>query len=145
MQRAAVGDRLQAVGDRLNSGNHSTPTLFMDTGVGTVEMSEKTTLRVRQLDIATDNGRITRLEVPTGNVRLQVRPFTNKGSQLEIQTPVSLSGVRDTEFGIAVQPNGKTGLAVLEGSVVTAAQDQAVGVAQGLQNLRCREKCPQHL
>ena len=143
MRRAAVvGDRLQAVGDRIITGNNSTATLFVDTGVGAVEVGEKTILRVRQLDVATDNGRITRLEVPTGNVRLRVRPFTNKGSQFEIQTPVGVSGVRGTEFGVAVQPNGKTGLAVLEGRVVTAAQNHAVGVAQGLQNFTMPREVP---
>jgi hypothetical protein len=139
---AVVGDRLQAVGDRLTTGKNSTATLFVDTGVGAVEMAEKTTLRVRQLDVAKDNGRITRLEVPMGNVRLRVRPFTNKGSQFEIQTPVGLSGVRGTEFGVVVQPNGKTGLAVLEGKVVTAAQGHAVGVAQGWQNFTQPREAP---
>jgi hypothetical protein len=86
MRRAAVvGDRLQAVGDRITTGKNSTATLFVDTGVGVVEMAEKTTLRVRQLDVAADKGRITRLEVPIGNVRLRVRPFTNKGSQFEFK------------------------------------------------------------
>ncbi|XHX77884.1 MAG: FecR domain-containing protein [Stenomitos frigidus ULC029] len=143
MRRAAVvGDRLQAVGDRLITGRNSAATLFVDTGVGVVEMAEKTTLRVRRLDVAADNGRITRLEVLIGNVRLRVRPFTHKGSQLEIQTPVGVSGVRGTKFGVAVQPNGKTGLAVLEGRVVSAAQNQAVRVAQGLQNFTMPREAP---
>lgn len=131
---AKVGDRLQAVGDRITTGKNSAATLIVDTGMGVIELSEQTTLRVRSLAIAPDNGRITRLDVPTGNARLRVRRFTHKGSELEIQTPVGLSGVRGTVFGVVVQPNGKTGLAVLEGAVASSAQKQSVNVREGFQN-----------
>jgi len=131
---AQVGDRLQAVGDSLVTGKKSTATLIVDTGVGVIELSEQTTLRVQRLAIAPDNGRITRLEVPIGNARLRVRPFTHRGSELEIQTPVGLSGVRGTVFGVAVQPNGKTGLVVSQGAVNSSAQKQSVNVGGNLQN-----------
>ncbi|XGV96964.1 MAG: FecR domain-containing protein [Leptolyngbya sp. BL-A-14] len=135
VRRAAqVGDRLQAVGDSITTGKNSSTTLFVDTGVGVIEVAEQTILRVRALDMAPDNGRITRLTVPTGNVRLRVRRFTHKGSELEIQTPVGLSGVRGTVFGVAVQPNGKTGLAVRQGLVSSSAQNQSVSVGGGFQN-----------
>jgi len=133
-QAATVGDRLQTVGDSIITGKQSTATLFVDTGVGAIEVGEQTTLRVRALEIAPDNGRITRLEVPMGNVHLRVRRFTHKGSELEIRTPVGLSGVRGTVFGVSVQPNGKTGLAVLQGKVKSAAQGHSVGVARSMQN-----------
>lgn len=139
---ATVGDRLQTVGDSIITGKKSTATLFVDTGVGTVEVGEQTTMRVSALDMAPDNGRITRLEVPMGNVRLRVRRFTHKGSELEIQTPVGLSGVRGTVFGVAVQPNGKTGLAVWQGKVNSVAQGKAVGVARGSQNFTLPGEAP---
>jgi hypothetical protein len=131
---AQVGDRLQAVGDSVVTGKKSTATLIVDTGIGVVEVSELTTLRVQRLAIAPDNGRITLLEVPSGNARLRVRPFTHRGSELEIQTPVGLSGVRGTVFGVAVQPNGKTGLAVRQGAVNSSAQKRSVNVGGGFQN-----------
>ena len=53
---AQVGDRLQAVGDSITTGKKSTATLSVDTGVGVVEMAEQTTLRIRTLDIAPDQG-----------------------------------------------------------------------------------------
>lgn len=67
-------------------------------------------------------------------MRLQVRPFTNSSSRLEIQTPAGISGVRGTEFGISVQPNGKTGVATLKGGVATAAQGKSVLVKAGFQS-----------
>ncbi|MBW4691307.1 MAG: FecR family protein [Lyngbya sp. HA4199-MV5] len=131
---AQAGDRLQAVGDTITTGKKSGATLIVDTGVGVIELSEQTTLRVRALSVAPDNGRITRLDVLAGNARLRVRRFTHQGSELEVQTPVGLSGVRGTVFGVAVQPNGKTGLAVREGAVISSAQKQSVNVRGGFQN-----------
>jgi len=132
---AKTGDRLQAVGDRITTGQHSGAVLAVDTGVGSVQMAEKTQVKVRSLGIAPDNGRTTYLDVPYGQVRLQLRRFTHRGSRLEIQTPAGVSAVRGTTFGIAVQPNGKTGLATLKGSVETMAQGSTVLVSGGFQNL----------
>ncbi|MBW4583301.1 MAG: FecR family protein [Tildeniella nuda ZEHNDER 1965/U140] len=139
---ARVGDRLQATGDSITTGKKSSAMLFVDIGVGVIEVAEQTTLRIRTLDVAPDNGRITRLEVPTGNVRLRVRRFTHKGSELEIQTPVGLSGVRGTMFGLAVQPNGKTGLVVSQGVVKSSAQGQAADVVEGFQNFTLPGEAP---
>ena len=139
---AQVGDRLQAVGDSIITGKLSSAILFVDTDAGVVELAEQTTLRIRTLAIAADNGRITRLDVPTGNARLRVRHFTNQGSELEIRTPVGLSGVRGTIFGVAVQPNGKTGLVVSQGAVKSAAQGKAVNVAGGFQNFTLPGEAP---
>lgn len=132
---AAIGDRLQAVGDTFTTVGQSTATLEVDTGIGVLNVSENTIVRVQRLDIASDNGRITHLDVPQGQVRLQVRPFTHRGSELEIHTPAGVSGVRGTQFGMTVQPDGKTGVATLEGRVDTLAQGQTVSVPAGFQNL----------
>jgi hypothetical protein len=132
---AQVGDRLQAVGDGLTTGQRSNARLEVDTGVGFVNVSESTRLRIRALDYAADNGRITRIDVPQGQIRLQVRPFTHNGSELEIYTPAGVSGVRGTEFGVNVQTDGKMGVATLAGSVATAAQGETVIVPDGFQNL----------
>lgn len=131
---ARVGDRLQTVGDSIATGKNSTATLAVDTGIGFINIAENTQVRVRQLEYAPDDGRITRLQVTQGQVRLRIRRFTNPGSTLEIQTPAGISGVRGTEFGLGVQPNGKTGLAVLEGGVLNSAQERAVPVNRGFQN-----------
>lgn len=141
-QPARIGDRLQSVGDGITTGKSSTATLVVDTEVGFIDVSEQTKMRVQALNIAPDNGRITRLEVTQGQARLRVRRFTHQGSELEIRTPASLSGVRGTEFGINVQPNGKTGLAVREGKVVTTALGQTVTVDAGFQNFTIPGQSP---
>ncbi|MBE7380661.1 MAG: FecR domain-containing protein [Leptolyngbya sp. SIO1E4] len=132
---ARVGDRLQSVGDGLTTSQSATARLEVDTGVGFINVSENTRLRIQRMDIAPDNGRITHLEVPQGQVRLQLRSFTHEGSELEIQTPAGVSSVRGTEFGVSVQPDGKMGVATLTGAVATSAQDQTVEVPGGFQNL----------
>lgn len=131
---AKVGDLLTAIGDALITGNQSTALLFVDTGIGVVDVSENTRLIVQELSVAPDNGRITRLQITQGQARLKVRPFTHRGSQLEIRTPASSSGVRGTDFGVAIQPNGKTGLAVLAGGVESRARGQTRSVDGGFQN-----------
>lgn len=141
-QRAKNGDRLQAAGDGITTAKNASVNLLVDTGIGLINVSEDTVLRVQELDIAPDNGRITRLQVTKGQARLKVRKFTHQGSRLEIRTPASLSGVRGTEFGVAIQPNGKTGLAVLEGRIASAAQGRSVPVDRGFQNFTIPGEAP---
>jgi hypothetical protein len=132
---AQSGDRLQNVGDGLTTGNQSTATLEVDTAIGTINVAENTDLKVQALEVLPSDGRITRLQVDRGRVRLQVRPFTNPDSRLEINTPAGVSGVRGTEFGISVSPDGKMGVATLDGKVVTSAEGQDVEVPAGFQNV----------
>jgi hypothetical protein len=139
---AKVGARLAGIGDGIETGSNSTALLGVDTNVGFVNVSENTSLRIQKLDIAPDNGRVTHLSVTKGQARLKVRPFTHPGSELKIQTPAGFSGVRGTEFGLAIQPNGKTGLAVLNGKVNSIAQGKEVPVARGFQNFTVPGQAP---
>ncbi|MGC1308210.1 MAG: FecR family protein [Phormidesmis sp.] len=123
---ARIGDRLVSAGDTVITGSEASARLDVDTGTGFVTMAENSRLSVQSLSITADGGRVTELAVDRGQVRLQVRPLTNPGSRLEIYTPAGVSGVRGTEFGIAVQPNGQTGVATLAGSVATSAQGETV-------------------
>ena len=134
-QAAQIHTCLEDVGDAVITGQSSSAKLGIDTGIGTIRVSENTTLEVQQLDTAADGGKITRLKVIGGQVQLRVRPFTQQDSILEIQTPAGVSGVRGTEFGVSVQPNGTTGMATLEGSVSASAQGQMVKVDAGLQSM----------
>ncbi len=139
---ARVGDRLEAIGDGITTGTQSTADLLLDTGVGVINVLEYTDLKVRRLDSTPDSGRITHLDVTRGQVRLKLRKFTSPNSELEIRTPAGLSGVRGTEFGVVVQPDGKTAIATLTGSVVTAAQGVQVEVPGGFQNLTIPGEAP---
>lgn len=132
---ARNGDRLQSVGDGVQTGANSNTVLAVDTGIGFVNVSEKTNIRVQQLEKLPDGGHITRLQVTGGQARLQVRRFTHPSSRLEIQSPAGLSAVRGTEFGVSIQPDGKTGVATLEGKVAAIAQGASVPIEAGFQSL----------
>ncbi|MDJ0702053.1 MAG: FecR family protein [Leptolyngbyaceae cyanobacterium MO_188.B28] len=128
---ARVGDRLGSVGQGIATAGRSTSILNIDTGIGVVRVAENTDLQVRRLSVLSDGARVTILDVSQGQARLQVRPFSHPNSRLEIQTPSGIAGVRGTEFGVSVDPTGKTGIATLEGAVEANAQGRAVLVDAG--------------
>jgi FecR protein len=141
---AQIGDRMSQVSDRITTGARSGAKLALDSGVGTVEVAENTLVQIQVIDPPLpDQGRVTRLIVPRGRVRLRLRHFTSPNSRLEIQTPAGVSGVRGTEFGVSVQPNGKTGTAVLDGRVANSAQNQSVDIDAQFQSLTMVGEPPQ--
>lgn len=131
---AEEGDRLQTVGDRIMTGKQSRAVLEVDTGIGFIQLGESSQINVRSLKMAPDSGRVSLLEVPYGQVRLQLRRFNHRGSRLELQTPAGVGAVRGTVFGMSVQPGGKTGMATLSGQVAMTAQGKTVVVPGGFQN-----------
>jgi hypothetical protein len=133
-QPANVGIKLQQVGDSISTGKNSRTMLVLDTEIAFVEVAENTKLQIQKLHTTGNNGKVTELLVTGGQVRLKVRPLNNRDSRLEITTPAGITGVRGTEFGISVQPSGKTGVATLKGSVVTSAQGETVSVNKGFQS-----------
>lgn len=132
---AQVGDRLQVVSDEISTGPNSSAILSVDTAVGSIYVDENTTIKINSFRIAPDNGRITNLFVPRGRARLQIRKFTNRGSQLNIQTPAGISGVRGTRYTVTARPNGNMIITTLKGSVATTAQQRTEMVNSGFQNL----------
>lgn len=132
---ARVGDRLQTTSDEISTGANSSAVLSVDTGVGVINVSENTTIQIRSFRLASDNGRVTNLFVPRGKARLQIRKFTNRGSQLNIQTPAGISGVRGTNFMVIARPNGNMITTTFDGSVATTAKNQSRMVNGGFQNI----------
>ncbi len=139
---ARVGDRLQVASDEISTGANGSAVLSIDTGVGSIYVEENTTIQIRSLQVASDNGRITNLFVPRGKARLQIRKFTNRGSQLNIQTPAGISGVRGTNFIVRARPNGDMLLTTIQGNVATSAQNQTKMVKGGFENLTVIGKPP---
>ena len=134
-RQARIGDRLSNVGDILATGADASARLEVDAQTGFVTLAENTQVQVQALSMTRNGGRITELTVSKGQVRLRVRPLTNPGTRLEIHTPSGVSGVRGTDFGVTVPPNGQTGVATLEGSVATSAQGQTVAVVANTQSI----------
>ena len=141
-QPANVGTKLQKVGDSISTGKNSRTMLALDTEIAFVEVAENTKLQIQKLHSTSNNGKVTELLVTGGQVRLKVRPLNNRESRLEIKTPAGITGVRGTEFGVSVQPSGKTGVATLKGQVVTSAQGKTVSVNKGFQSLIIPGKPP---
>jgi cytochrome c-type biogenesis protein CcmH/NrfG len=139
---AKLGDRLQTVGDRITTAKQSSATLFFDDGIGSVRAIEDTILQVKRLQVGNNGGRITVLSVPRGIARLQVRRFNNPNSQLQIETPAGVAGVRGTTFGVSVTPDGKTVIATEEGSVTATAQGETVTVNPGYYSVIVPGKAP---
>jgi hypothetical protein len=131
---AQSGDRLAQPGDGVATGQQSMVQLALDTGIGFVDVTEQTRLFIQEMRLTSTQGRITRMKVTQGRAKLKLRRFTNPESRFEIETPAGISGVRGTEFGINVQPDGKTSVAVLEGKVDSSAQDKTVGINGGFQS-----------
>ena len=132
---ARVGDLLQSASDEISTGVNSSAILSVDTGVGMIDISDNTTLQIRSLSVASDNGRVTNLFIPRGKARLQIRKFTNRGSQLNIQTPAGISGVRGTKYIVQARSNGNMIITTFTGRVATTAQNQTKMVNGGFQNL----------
>ncbi|MGB3767482.1 MAG: FecR domain-containing protein [Phormidesmis sp.] len=132
---AQKGDRLASVGDTLITSDSASARLAIDEAIGSVTMAQNSHLRIQSLSITQNGGRVTELAVVRGQVRLRVRPFTNPESRLEIHTPVGISGVRGTDFGVTVQPDGQTAIVTETGSVAASAQGETVLVGPGLQSI----------
>lgn len=133
--RAQIGQRLSTVGDGVRTGSGSLARLAVDTQIGFVSVSENTNLRITELYTTPRGGKVTKLDVSDGQARVFVRPFTNPDSRLEIHTPAGVNGVRGTEFGVVTQPNGRSALAVKEGTVVSSAQGESISVGREMQNM----------
>lgn len=125
-QPANIGRKLENIGDSISTGKNSRTILALDTGIAFVEVAENTKLQIKKLQTTSNNGKVTELLVTGGQVRLKVRPLNNRDSRLEINTPAGITGVRGTEFGVSVQPSGKTGVATLKGKVVTSIRSNCI-------------------
>lgn len=131
---ARRGDRLDQAGDQVVTGQDSSTQLAVDQGIGTISVAERTQMQVRTLSVTQSGGYVTELFIVRGQARMRVRPFSNPDSKLDIYTPAGVSGVRGTDYGISVQPDGKTGIATLEGSVALSAQNQTVVINENQQS-----------
>ena len=132
-ESARAGQRLQSVGEGIVTGSRSSATLGLDSGIGTLQVSENSQFTIQEIQ-NNDGGAQTKLKVSRGQVRLKLRTFTNPSSSLEIFTPAGVTGVRGTDFGVSILPSGKTGVATLRGKVAAAAQGKTVAIDRGFQS-----------
>ncbi|MEG4087096.1 FecR domain-containing protein [Microcoleus sp. POL10_C6] len=69
---AVVGDRLLAPGDEIITGPDSTARLGIDNNIGTVEVGEKTAVRISNLSSSAGGEKDTAIFVSRGRVRLSI-------------------------------------------------------------------------
>ena len=132
-ESARVGQRLKSVGEGIMTGARSSATLNLDSGIGTLQVSENTQFTIQEIQ-NNNGGAQTKLNVSRGQVRLKLRSFTHPSSSLEVFTPAGVTGVRGTDFGVSILPSGKTGVATLKGKVAAAAQGETVEISRGFQS-----------
>jgi hypothetical protein len=133
-RRAQANDQITTIGDQVKTGQRAKVELQLDLGIGAIQVAPSTLIQMRGISLNADQSRVSLFYMPYGSARIKLRRFTNPNSRFELETPAGVSGVRGTEFGIAIQPSGKTSLAVLDGRVNSSAQNQGVDVDAGFQN-----------
>jgi hypothetical protein len=134
-EAAHVGQRLEKVGDSIETQAGAKAVLTLDTQAGTIELAPNTLLRIEHMTVSPKGGYQTQLFLERGQAKVKVKKFENPDSSLEIQTPAGVSGVRGTEFGLTVQPSGDTGIGTQEGKVLVTGQGQSVEIPAGYQTL----------
>ncbi len=128
---AKVGDRLRRSGEGITTGNGSSAKLAVDNGIGNLDVSENTNVRVKNLSRGRNGSSTTDLAMNRGRVRAKVRSFSNPQSRFSVQTPGGVAGVRGTEFVVEVLPNGETRVITVDGIVAVSAADRTEAVSEG--------------
>lgn len=126
-----VGDRLRRPGEGISTGSGSTAKLKVDNGIGTLDVSQNSNVRVKNLNKSRNGATSTDLAMNRGQVRARVRNFNNRQSRFSIQTPAGVAGVRGTEFVVTVLPNGETRVITIDGAVAVSAADRTEEVSGG--------------
>lgn len=129
--RVRAGDRLTSVGQGISTGARSSAVLGLDIGIGTINVAANTSFFVQELSTTASGGKVTILKVTKGQVRLNVRRFTNPQSKLEVRTAAGIAGVRGTEFGVAVSDAGQMNVMTNEGTVEVTGAESSVLVRAG--------------
>ncbi|NEO26782.1 MAG: FecR domain-containing protein [Kamptonema sp. SIO4C4] len=140
----AEGDRLpvDSEGQGLQTGENSRVTLEMDDTIGTVNLDENSQLRVTGLNILPSGGKTTQMYLARGRTQARIRSFNNPDSSFDINTPSGNAGVRGTEFGLVVLPDGETRMAVVSGNVTFTNAGESVECESGFGTIAQPEEPP---
>ncbi|MGB2926392.1 MAG: FecR family protein [Limnothrix sp.] len=140
--RVNTGDRLTSTGQGVTTGARSSAVLAVDTGIGTINVAENTSFFLREFRTTANGGKATVLEVTKGQVRINVRSFTNPQSKLEVRTPAGIAGVRGTDFGVAVADDGQMNVMTNEGAVEVMGVEESVTVNAGYASILVEGEAP---
>lgn len=138
---AQEDDRLE-VGEVLTTDDDSIAVLVVDDGISTITVSERTQVKLSNLEQLFSGAKTTHFFVKQGQIRANTRKFTHPNSSFEIafrgeddEVEGGIAGTRGTDFGVAVGPTGKTGVSTRQGTVALTALEQTVLVEEGNSSL----------
>ncbi|WP_338445563.1 FecR domain-containing protein [Pelagerythrobacter marensis] len=113
----AVGMRLRE-GARISTAANSFLTLSLSDGSRIAMPSQSRAQLVRLRKYLIDNAIDYRFKLDKGRIDANVRPFPGRKGSVDVETPISLTAVRGTEFTVSYDMDSRTaGTAVFEGSV----------------------------
>jgi hypothetical protein len=131
LRKAALRERLSGIGDRLITGKDSSAELWIDDGIGKLEMGESTELRILRLDKLPNGAKRTHIAITGGTVKLKLRKLYNPRSNVQIFTPAGTAAVRGTIFGVSLNRRGISGVAVQKGIVIVSGLNQKLPIRLG--------------
>jgi hypothetical protein len=145
LRKAYPGDRLSKIGDQLITGQGSHAELWIDDGIGILEVGPSTSLQIWRLERLRNGAKRTQLVIKGGTVKLRLRKLRNPKSNVQIFTPAGTAAVRGTIFGVSLNGKGISGVATLKGSVVVSGQGQKLPVRAGFSRVLVPGKPPSKL
>jgi hypothetical protein len=145
-QPVKAGQQL-AEGTQVSTGSDSSARLRIDSQIGSVEVAEDTTFQVKTLTsgktvLFVTRGRVRLSVSPGARLREEQKSLSGGGEQsvlaqrrrdypITVETPAGIAGVQGTSFGVNVGPDGKTGIATINGTVAAQSQGREVLVTLG--------------
>jgi RNA polymerase sigma factor (sigma-70 family) len=138
---SSVGDRIES-GDRIRTGSFSAATLVFFDG-STTDMRANTEATVAQMSSRRGGrGKVIVLHQWLGQTYNRVNRLRDETSHFRVETPTAVTAVRGTEFAIAIESNGATRVAVVEGVVNVTAEETTVAVLAGQETRVLPEQSP---
>ncbi len=145
LRKANPGDLLSKIGDQLITGKDSNAELWIDDGIGILEVGASTNLKILRIERLRSGAKRTQLVIKGGSVKLRLRKLRNPRSNVQIFTPAGTAAVRGTIFGVSLNGKGISGVATLRGSVVVTGQGQKLPVRAGFSRVLVPGKPPSKL
>jgi FecR protein len=139
--KAEEGDTLTFRDSLTTKGRGAAVILVASDKSVTIRVSENTSLQIEQIN-EKNRVRYMRLKLNKGKVFVTIPKQNMFESRLSVETPSTILSPRNTEFGVTVDPSGKTGLATQKGKVIASALDREVAVESGFQNLTVLNEPP---
>ena len=137
---ASVSERMQA-GERIRTGPLSAATLVFFDG-STTDLQAETEIAIVQASSRPGGGSVIVLRQALGQAYSRVQRLPGQASRFEIETPAAVASVHGTEFTVAVEADGTTRVAVVEGVVEVTAQETTVAVPAGQEITVRPERAP---